>query len=72
MAELELDRDWPPAFTMIGPVTESPEPENLSLDLPSDPERLVLVTLGTHLAWAKQDLVERVERLARAFPVSAS
>jgi UDP:flavonoid glycosyltransferase YjiC (YdhE family) len=68
MVELELDRDWPPAFTLIGPVTESPEPESLSLDLPEEPSRLVLVTLGTHLLWAKQDLAERVERLARAFP----
>jgi UDP:flavonoid glycosyltransferase YjiC (YdhE family) len=66
MEELELERDWPPAFTMIGPVTESPEPESLPLDLPDGP--LVLVTLGTHLAWAKRGLVERVERLARAFP----
>ncbi len=64
MEELELERDWPPAFSMIGPVTESPE--NLPLDLPDGP--LVLVTLGTHLAWAKRGLVERVERLARAFP----
>ncbi|HVF59214.1 MAG TPA: glycosyltransferase [Thermoanaerobaculia bacterium] len=68
MTELELDRDWPSAFSMIGPVTESPEPESLPLDLPEKPSRLVLVTLGTHLAWAKRDLVERVERLARAFP----
>lgn len=67
MTELELDRDWPAAFRMIGPVTESPEPESLPLDLPDGP-RLVLVTLGTHLAWAKRDLAERVGRLARAFP----
>ncbi|MES1242786.1 MAG: glycosyltransferase [Acidobacteriota bacterium] len=67
MAELELDRDWPAAFRMIGPVTGSPEPEELPLDLP-DAERLVLVTLGTHLTWAKRDLVDRVGRLARSFP----
>jgi UDP:flavonoid glycosyltransferase YjiC (YdhE family) len=67
MTELELDRDWPSAFSMIGPVTESPEPESLPLDLPDSP-RLILVTLGTHLAWAKRDLAECVERLARAFP----
>ncbi len=70
MTELELDRDWPAAFQMIGPVTESPEPEELPLDLPDSAASMapILVTLGTHLAWAKKDLVERVERLARAFP----
>lgn len=68
MLELELDRDWPPAFTMIGPVTESPEPESLPLELPAEPSRLILVTVGTLLPWAKRDLVDRVERLARAFP----
>lgn len=66
MEELELERDWPPVFSMIGPVTESPEPESLPLELPDGP--LILVTLGTHLTWAKRDLVERVERLARSFP----
>ncbi len=67
MTELELERDWPAAFRMIGPVTESPEPDELPLDLPESPSS-ILVTLGTHLTWAKKDLVERVERLARAFP----
>jgi UDP:flavonoid glycosyltransferase YjiC (YdhE family) len=77
MAELEFARDWPAAFQMIGPITESPEPElppldlvrDLALDLPdADPSRLILVTLGTHLAWAKSGLDERIGRIARAFP----
>lgn len=69
MTELEFERDWPAAFSMIGPVTESPEPEPLPLELPDvEPARRVLVTVGTHLAWAKQGLAARVERLARAFP----
>lgn len=68
MLELELDRDWPAAFQMIGPITEAPEncpetPAFLAGDWPR-----VLVTLGTHLQWAKRDLAERVGRLAAAFP----
>lgn len=77
MRELEFPRDWPAAFEMVGPVTATPGP---AMDphlpggrhLPGDEhlprESLVLVTLGTHLHWAKRDLVERVVALACAFP----
>lgn len=67
--ELELERDWPAAFTMIGPVTESPEPSELPLELPEvEPSRLVLVSVGTHLPWAKRHLAEQTAALARSFP----
>jgi UDP:flavonoid glycosyltransferase YjiC (YdhE family) len=67
--ELEFDRDWPAGFRFIGPVTEAPlagdwlPPEPLR-----QPGRRVLVTLGTHLWWAKDDLVPAVRRLAEGFP----
>lgn len=51
--ELEFDRDWPGCFEMIGPLVEDPE------DWPviRYPEgKKVLVTLGTHLFWAKERL----------------
>ncbi|MBT8226505.1 MAG: glycosyltransferase family 1 protein [Dactylosporangium sp.] len=67
LSELEFDRDWPAAFEMIGPVTEAPEPmAGLPPALPEGP--LVLVTLGTHLWWAKSTLVASVRRLAAAYP----
>jgi UDP:flavonoid glycosyltransferase YjiC (YdhE family) len=47
MTELEFPRDWPSAFEMVGPVTETLGPEAAPVELPSGP--LVLVTLGTHL-----------------------
>ncbi len=65
MAELELDRDWPRAFRMIGPVTATPEPVRLPR-LPPGP--LILVTLGTHLLWARRDLVAQVDAMARSLP----
>ena len=69
--ELEFDRDWPTGFRFIGPVTESPLDADWQQPGPlREPGRRVLVTLGTHLWWAKDDLVPAVRRLAAAFPES--
>ncbi len=66
IAELELPRDWPPAFRMIGPVIDTPRAAP-PLALPAAP-RHVLVTLGTHLLWAKSTLVADAAALAAHFP----
>lgn len=78
LRELEFDRDWPAAVQFIGPVVEAPAPALVELvetprDLvstcsTSEAERRVLVTLGTHLPWAKPDLVTQVVRLAERLP----
>jgi UDP:flavonoid glycosyltransferase YjiC (YdhE family) len=65
MAELEFERDWPAAFELIGPVTETPEPSSFLPSLPPGP--LILVTLGTHLHWAKRSLLTALKPLAAAF-----
>jgi UDP:flavonoid glycosyltransferase YjiC (YdhE family) len=65
ISELEFARDWPPAFRMIGPVIESPEP-CAALEYPSG--RRVLVTLGTHLLWAKRGLLAATQRVASELP----
>lgn len=65
MTELELDRDWPAAFRMVGPVTATPE-GGAAPRLPSGPR--VLVTLGTHLPWAKDRLVAQARALADGLP----
>ena len=67
LPELEFDRDWPAAFELIGPVTESPEPTPAPGFLTPDRPR-VLVTLGTHLPWAKRSLVDEVRGLAGRTP----
>lgn len=66
MIELELPRDWPTAFRMIGPVTATAEPWPVPPVLPDGP--LVLLTLGTHLPWSKPGLVGHARRLAAAAP----
>src|SRR5450759_3964653 len=66
MRELEFPRDWPAHFELVGPVTATAELWPVPPQLPDGP--LVLVTLGTHLMWAKRDLLVGVRRLAAGFP----
>ena len=66
ISELEFDRDWPACFQMIGPVMDSPE-DSPALRFPPGAKR-VLVSVGTHLLWAKKTLVGHVVQLAREFP----
>jgi UDP:flavonoid glycosyltransferase YjiC (YdhE family) len=63
--ELEFPRDWPGCFEMLGPVMDCPE-EGALLEFPVGLRR-VLVSVGTHLLWAKRTLVEDVVALAREF-----
>jgi UDP:flavonoid glycosyltransferase YjiC (YdhE family) len=66
LRELEFERDWPPPFRMIGPLYRNPEPVAMPT-LPSTRPR-VLVTLGTHLPWAKSKLAEDIIWLAAHRP----
>jgi UDP:flavonoid glycosyltransferase YjiC (YdhE family) len=64
--ELEFERDWPPTFRMIGPLFRNPEPVPMP-PLPLTRPR-VLITLGTHLLWAKSKLAEDIAWLATNRP----
>ena len=66
MNEFEYERTWPDHYKMIGPVLFTPEPK---LNLPLTKAKLnVLVTLGTHLEWAKYRLKAFVKKLSAYFP----
>ncbi|MGO4712089.1 glycosyltransferase [Bradyrhizobium sp. 2TAF24] len=66
LTELEFARDWPAAFAMIGPLYRHPE---AIAPVPLPPGRpRVLVTLGTHLPWAKATLANDIGTLAAARP----
>lgn len=66
--ELEFKRDWPDCFKMIGPVLEAPEASfQVKIHLPEN-KKLILVTLGTHLKWAKNNLVEKLKPLMNSCP----
>lgn len=68
LASFEFKRDWPKPFKFIGPCCFSPEIV-ADLEIPFKKyEQAVLVSLGTHLEWAKNNLVNEVESLAASFP----
>jgi len=67
LMELEFDRDWPAAFQMIGPAFANPELDAAAPPLARDRPNL-LVSLGTHLPWAKARLATDVAWLAAKRP----
>jgi UDP:flavonoid glycosyltransferase YjiC (YdhE family) len=63
MREFEFDRDWPRAFEFIGPLTGGPPfPHSPPTFTPGRP--CILVTLGTHLPWAREHAVNLIEQMA--------
>jgi len=66
ISELEFEREWPVSFQMIGPVIDSPD-DVLPFVFPEGCKR-VLVSVGTHLLWAKRTLTGSVVKLSAAFP----
>lgn len=67
LTELEFDRDWPACFRMIGPVFANPEMDGPSPPLTGDRPN-ILVSLGTHLPWAKKGLAADLTWLAAQRP----
>ena len=66
--ELEFPRSWPAALSLIGPITAAPEPDPHLPGILDSVRPRILVTLGTHLTWAKTDLLARVRRLSGEIP----
>lgn len=65
--EFEFERDWPEALTFVGypgmvPDFASPRPRLRHAS------RNVLVTLGTHVGWAKDEAARLIAALAREMP----
>ena len=70
MKELELKKGFPEHFHWVGPSGASVEAgEDYPLDLsPFIEQKKVLVTCGTQLAWAKENLIYQAKQLAKAHP----
>lgn len=63
----EFERDWPPAMEFVGCPVGSPVRNGAAPEVePTRPH--VLVTLGTHLHWAKDDALERARALSQLLP----
>ncbi|MGZ9836652.1 glycosyltransferase [Streptococcus sp. V940] len=70
MKELELKKGFPEHFRWVGPSGASVEAgEDYPLDLtPFIERKKVLVTCGTQLAWAKENLIYQAKQLAKTHP----
>ena len=70
MKEVELKRGFPEHYCWVGPFGASVEAvEDYPLDLSAFPNRKkVLVTCGTQLAWAKDNLIYQTKQLAKVHP----
>jgi UDP:flavonoid glycosyltransferase YjiC (YdhE family) len=68
MREFEFERDdWPRSFHFIGPVTGGPEHEHAAPEF-VDGRPAILVTLGTHLPWARQRAADLIDEVAERMP----
>ena len=70
MKEVELKKGFPKHYKWVGPSGASVEAgKDYPLDLSSFPnQKKVLVTCGTQLAWAKENLIYQAKQLAKAHP----
>ena len=70
MKEVELKKGFPKHYKWVGPSGASVEAgEDYPLDLsPFMDRKKVLVTCGTQLAWAKDNLIFQAKQLAKAHP----
>lgn len=76
LPELEFPRRWPSAVELVGPILYTPQHEiSTNRDAPEAPEPPfvpgrphVLITLGTHLAFRKDEMAEAARRAARELP----
>ncbi|WP_299997256.1 glycosyltransferase [uncultured Cedecea sp.] len=64
---LEFTRSWPASVQFIGPALYTPPDAGHKPHFVPG-QRYILVTLGTHLAWHKEEVADAVLQLARTLP----
>lgn len=67
MREFEFERTWPKACQFIGPAIVAPAMAGPELKWEAG-KKTVLVTLGTHLPWAKERAIGLLQTVARQMP----
>lgn len=67
MEEFEFSKDWPSCFEFIGPLTGSP-PIGHSVPEFTEGRKTVLVTMGTHLPWVRENVASLFEKVASLLP----
>ena len=63
----EFERRWPKSLTFVGPLTACPPFEHAAPTF-THGRPCVLISLGTHLRWARERAWQRALELARALP----
>jgi UDP:flavonoid glycosyltransferase YjiC (YdhE family) len=66
--ELELLGTWPKAVQFVGPVCRTPNAEASPAPVLDEQRKNVLVTIGTHLPYARQRMLEHVQAWAAMMP----
>jgi UDP:flavonoid glycosyltransferase YjiC (YdhE family) len=67
MREFEFEQSWPASLQFIGPLTSAPPLPGPELQWEPG-KKTVLVTLGTHLPWAKSQAIELMQAVSRQMP----
>lgn len=67
LEELEFAARWPAASLFVGPMTRSPPFRHSELQFDQSREH-ILVTLGTHVRWAKESAIELIRDVAKKMP----
>lgn len=65
--EFEFNRSWPDHFEFIGPLTAAPPYPHTKPNYQQG-KRHVLVTLGTHLPWARDPALDLIREVAARMP----
>ncbi|KLG14307.1 glycosyl transferase [Enterobacter cloacae subsp. cloacae] len=65
--EMEFTRSWPASVAFIGPALYTPPSNGVKPPFVKG-KRHVLITLGTHLDWHKNDVARAVDALAKTMP----
>lgn len=68
LREFEFARRWPASVDFVGPLLWSPPAVGPPPPAPEDTRPQILISLGTHLGFAKPALVAELERIATAHP----
>lgn len=68
MKELEFPRTFPTQYKWLGPCCFSPEREQIVIPDKDQFQKVVFVTIGTHLLWGKASLAEKIVEVAASFP----
>jgi UDP:flavonoid glycosyltransferase YjiC (YdhE family) len=67
MREFEFERSWPASFHWIGPLTASPPFPHSPPEIAKG-KRNILLSLGTHLFWARDRAAHLIEQVASRMP----